>query len=58
MKTFEQWYHSLPVLDQPQFTDVNGRRIVYSIDPELWRLSDWAVSSQNTTLVYLVPRKG
>lgn len=58
--TFEQWYRALPVLEQPQFTDRlthcgNRYRIVYSIAVELWQLSDYKVSSQAGSLVYLHP---
>jgi len=56
MMTFAEWYRSLPQLEKPQFTDMNGRRIVYSVNPALWRLSDYVVTSRASEIVYLKPR--
>ncbi len=60
-QTFSEWYHSIPVIDRPQFTDKlnnDGKyRIVYSSDPALWQLSDYKVSSQlGDNLVHLVSK--
>jgi hypothetical protein len=60
--TFHQWYSTLPVDCQPQFTDMlngygNKYRIVYSVAPELWQLADYVVSSRIGDVVYLSPRE-
>lgn len=61
MQTFSEWYHSIPEIDRPQFTDQlnNGAkyRIVYSTDPALWCLTDYKVSSQLGGLVHLVKKQ-
>jgi hypothetical protein len=56
MMTFEDWYRSLDDMDKPQFTNYPGRRLVYSTDPQLWRLSDYSVSSQSAWSVILIER--
>lgn len=59
MKTFSQWYDSLPQSKKPYFEDyqnnVGNYRIVFSTEAELWNLSDYVVSSQMCGLVYLYP---
>ena len=54
--TFDQWYQSMPDMDRPQFTDINGDRVVYSTDPQLWHLTDYVVSARMCELVHLIPR--
>lgn len=59
--TFSEWYNSLDQLDKPQFTgytNKNGKqmKIVYSVDPALWRLSDYVVSSRMSEMVHLIER--
>lgn len=59
--TFSQWYNSLEVMNQPQFTDMlhDGLiyRIVYSVDAALWQLSDYCVTTRACEMVYLSKRK-
>lgn len=57
MQTFDEWYNGQEILAQPLFTDFGGYRIVYSLVPELWNLSDFVVTSQNGTIVYLKERR-
>lgn len=59
--TFAEWYRALPAMDQPQFTDINGCRIVYCQNRQQYNdmfwLSDYAVSSVQSgcELVRLIP---
>jgi hypothetical protein len=58
---FSEWYNAQPVLDQPQYKDMVNEagtyRIVFSINPELWSLSDWKVRSACGSVVHMVKSK-